>query len=57
MGSIYGYLEFVEAPADPNYERHEEFMEWSGPFAPDESDAKASTKEMRKGLPNWRDMK
>ena len=32
-------------------------MEWSGPFDPEAFDAKVATKEMRKGLPNWREVK
>jgi hypothetical protein len=41
--------------ADPQHERHEEFMEWRGRFAPEKFDAKAVTKAMQKGLPNWRE--
>ena len=42
--------------ADPKHEQHEEFMEWSGRFAPEKFDAKTATKAMQKGLPNWREM-
>jgi hypothetical protein len=56
VGGIYGYQEYLEALADPNHERHDEFMAWSGPFDPEAFDAQTATKDMRKGLPNWREM-
>ena len=56
VGGPYGYQEYLEAMADPKHEQHEEFMEWSGRFAPEKFDAKAATKAMQKGLPNWREM-
>jgi len=57
VGGIYGYQEYLEAMADPKHEEHDSYMEWSGPFAPEAFDAKAATNEMRKGLPDWREMK
>jgi hypothetical protein len=36
------------AIADPRHERHEEPLEWRGPFYPEAFDAKKATKEMRK---------
>ncbi len=36
VGGVWGYAEYLEALADPKHERHDEFMEWSGPFDPDE---------------------
>jgi hypothetical protein len=56
VGGIYGYQEYLEALADPNHERHKEFMGWRGPFDPEAFDALPLTKAMRKGLPNWREM-
>src|SRR5450759_136704 len=35
VGGIWGYADFLEALADPEHERHEEQLEWSGPFEPD----------------------
>ena len=55
-GGPYGYPEYLEALADRKHERHKEFMEWRGRFDPEEFDAQATTKEMRKGVPNWREM-
>ena len=40
----------------PKQEGHEEFMEWNGACDPDEFDPKQATKEMKKGLPDWRNM-
>lgn len=54
IGGIWGYAEYLEALADPKHERHAEFMEWSGKFDPETFDPKQATKEMRKGLPDWR---
>jgi hypothetical protein len=56
VGGTVGYEEYLEAVTNPKHEEHESFMEWRGPFDPEEFDAKAATKEMRKGLPNWREM-
>ena len=56
VGGIDGYQEYLEAVADPQHERHEEFMEWRGRFAPEKFDAEVVTKHMQRGLPNWRKM-
>jgi hypothetical protein len=56
VGGIFGYQEYLEALTDPKHERHEEFIEWGGHFAPEKFDAKAAIKAMEKGLPNWREM-
>jgi len=54
VGGTYGYQEYVRAMANPKDKRHKEFLEWSGPFDPEAFDAQAATKEMREGLPDWR---
>lgn len=46
----------MKATSNRRHKRHKEFPEWSGPFDPAAFDAQAATKEMRKGLPNWREM-
>ncbi|MEQ8667943.1 MAG: plasmid pRiA4b ORF-3 family protein [Pirellulales bacterium] len=56
VGGVWGYAEYLEALANPKHERHDEFMEWSGPFDPDNFDRKKATREMKKGLPDWRSM-
>lgn len=56
VGGTYGYQEYLEALADPKHEQHKEFMEWRGRFAPEKFDAKAATRRMQRGLPNWREM-
>jgi hypothetical protein len=52
VGGVWGYGEFLEALADPEHERHEEFMEWTGPFDAEEFDPKEATKRIRPGLPD-----
>jgi hypothetical protein len=47
-GGPWGYAEYLAAINDPNHERHEELLEWRGPFDPEAFDAKKATKEMRK---------
>ncbi len=56
VGGPYGYEEYVRAMANPRHKRHKEFLEWNGPYDPEKFDAEAATKEMQKGLPNWREM-
>ncbi len=56
VGGVWGYAEYLEALADPKHERHDDFMEWSGPFDPDDFDPKKATRKMKKGLPDWRSM-
>jgi len=56
IGGVWGYVDYLEALEDPKHELHEDYMEWNGPFDPDKFDPKKATREMKKGLPNWRDM-
>jgi hypothetical protein len=56
-GGIWSYPDFVEAIQNPDHERHEELLDWvGGSFDPEEFDAAKATKDMRKGLPDWRSM-
>ena len=54
MGGIYGFYDFLEALSDPKHEQHDDLMEWGGDFDPKKFDAKQATREMKKGLPDWR---
>ncbi len=45
VGGVWGYVEYLEALADPKHERHKEFMQWRGPFDPDEFDPRKATFE------------
>jgi hypothetical protein len=55
VGGVWGYEEFLAAIADPKHEEHAHFMEWcGGTFSPDEFNAAKATKDMKKGLPDWR---
>ncbi|MCB9925604.1 MAG: plasmid pRiA4b ORF-3 family protein [Planctomycetaceae bacterium] len=56
-GGVWGYGDFLEAISNPKHEEHDNMLEWiGGRFDPEEFDPKASTKEMKKGLPDWRSM-
>jgi hypothetical protein len=56
VGGVWGYQDFVEAMADRRHERHRELREWFGRrrFDPEAFDPAAATREMRRGLPDWR---
>ena len=57
VGGLMGYREFLEAIADADHERHDEFLTWiGGSFDPEAFDVDRLTKRMRRGLPNWRRM-
>lgn len=56
VGGVWGYAEFLEAINDPKHEEHDEMLEWAGKFDPEEFDAGKTTKAMRRGLPDWRQM-
>lgn len=47
-GGPWGYADYLAAVADPQHERHEELLEWRGPFDPEAFDSKKATREMRK---------
>jgi hypothetical protein len=47
-GGPWGYANYLAAIADPRHERHEELLEWRGPFDPEAFDAKKATRAMRK---------
>lgn len=56
VGGVWGYAEFLEAIANPKHEEHDRMLEWAGEFDPEEFDAGKTTKAMRRGLPDWRQM-
>jgi hypothetical protein len=45
---------FRSEHTNPKHKRHKEFREWGGSFDPEKFDAQVASKEMRKGLPDWR---
>ncbi len=47
-GGPWGYAELLEALADPQHERHEEFMVWCGRLKPEAFDPAKATRQMRK---------
>jgi hypothetical protein len=55
VGGTPGYAEFLDAFADPEHERHSEFLTWvGGAFDPEAFDPEAVTRRMQRGLPDWR---
>lgn len=57
-GGVWGYRDFLEAIRNPKHEEHENMLEWiGGRFDAEDFDPKQATKEMRKGLPDWRSMR
>jgi len=53
VGGVWGYYDFVEAVTDPKHERHEELLEWHGPFDPNDFDSAQTTERMQQGLPSY----
>ncbi|MCX6928397.1 MAG: plasmid pRiA4b ORF-3 family protein, partial [Verrucomicrobia bacterium] len=56
VGGIGGYAEYLEAMADPSHERHQEMLDWNGPFNPDGFSPRLATHVMQEGIPDWRKM-
>ncbi len=48
IGGPWGFATYLEALTDPGHERHEEFLQWRGPFDPLAFDPHKATQEMRK---------
>jgi hypothetical protein len=57
VGGVWGYRDFVKAITNPKHEDHEHMLQWNGPFDPEAFSPDAATKDMRKGLPDWRSMR
>ena len=56
-GGVWGYCDFLEAIGDKKHEQHHAMLEWvGGRYASEAFNAKQVTKEMKKGLPDWRKM-
>jgi hypothetical protein len=55
VGGVWGFEEYLEALADAKNERHDELLDWGGPFDPKAFEAAKATKAMRRGLPHWPD--
>jgi hypothetical protein len=55
VGGTWGYRGFLEALADLDHEEHEEYLRWvGGRFDPEVFDPLKATKQMKRGLPDWR---
>ncbi len=51
IGGPWGFAEYLDALSDSDHERHDEFMEWSGSFDPEDFSVEQVAKAMQKGLP------
>jgi hypothetical protein len=52
VGGPWGYIEFLEAIADPKHKRHKELIEWSGSeFEPDQFDIDETNRALAKLAP------
>ena len=54
VGGSRGYAHLLEVLADPKHEECEELLEWAGEFEAEKFSAKAATRAMHAGLPDWR---
>ncbi len=50
VGGVWGYMDYLHAIGDPTHEEHRSQLEWSGPFDPEQFDAGAVTRHLRRGL-------
>jgi hypothetical protein len=55
VGGVWSYADFLTAIADPKHEQHDDFMEWARDFDPEKFSPAKASKEMKKGLPDWRE--
>lgn len=53
IGGVYGFEEYVKAVTNKKHKDYAHYLEWNGPFDPEEFDATSATQRMRKGLPSW----
>ena len=57
-GGPWGYGDFLQAIRDPKHESHDDMLEWiGGSFDPEKFSPDSITKDMNRGLPNWRDLR
>jgi Plasmid pRiA4b ORF-3-like protein len=58
VGGVSGYAEFLAAITRASHAEHTQWMTWvGGDFDPNRFDAKAATKDMQRGLHDWRRLK
>jgi hypothetical protein len=49
-GGPYGYADYLEALADPKHERHQEMLDWRGPFDPEDFSIDRVNKALRRAF-------
>ena len=47
VGGPWGYAEYLKAINDPQHRRHQEFMDWGGPFDPESFQLDAVNRRLR----------
>jgi hypothetical protein len=58
VGGSWGYMDFLEAISDPEHEQHDDMLNWIGrKFKPEAFNPVIATREMKRGLPDWRNMR
>jgi len=48
VGGVGGYVDYLEALADPDHEEHQNMMEWRGPFDPEVFSVAAVNRELER---------
>lgn len=49
-GGPWGYRTMLEALSDPKHPEHEDYLEWAGPFDPEEFDLEAARRQVQKAV-------
>lgn len=58
VGGVVSFADFLEAIADPEHEEHDELLEWAGgKFDPEAFNPVVATRRMKRGLPDWREVR
>ncbi len=56
VGGIRGYARYLKVLRNSLQKDHQDMLDWRGPFDPDSFDGEKTSKRMRRGLPDWRQM-
>ena len=50
VGGIWGFAEFVDAISNPQHDRHQDMLDWNGPYDPTSFDAAEMTKLLHRHI-------